>query len=83
MQIKDHLHQLKYGKYLEDMMDELDDPSGKIVAERLGISTSLIKDFHGILNSPEIFIMFGDGRVKKAGSHGLKVEKRANLSLMV
>ena len=44
---------IEVGKYLEDMMDELDDPSGKIVAERLGISTSLIKDFHGILNSPD------------------------------
>ena len=47
---------------IREMMRELDDPSGTETAKRLGVSTSLISDFVGILRTPpQYHSMYGWG----------------------
>ena len=46
---------IEVAKYIDEMINALDDPAGKKVAGRLGVSTSLIREFHNLLKSPPKF----------------------------
>lgn len=48
------LFPIQVARYMEEMKEELDDPSNRKTAKRLEVSTGLISDFLGMLEAPPI-----------------------------
>lgn len=71
------LSPIQVAEYMEEMKSELDDPSGKKTAARLGTSSSLVSDFTHMVNLPPKFhYVFGWGAYK-GGSIPWSVFRRA------